>query len=214
MSRTAHDWMCPVSHVASEVLARYAALNMAVDSKAFEAHVRANLEHLGGTPYVPTFAKEHIRAKAGRKRSARGTIVRALSNTMDALEHALALCITARIQQEKPLAALLDLIRYCCRQADESHAAVRQAEVAYTQARRSGGLARQASREPARAECIRLWRDLAPPAGWSSAKEAAGVITPLLKEFILRERISVVAGDHLIRTVRRWILAEESSGGP
>ncbi|MNL62674.1 hypothetical protein D3C87_1867160 [compost metagenome] len=46
-----------------------------------------------------------------------------------------------------------------------------------------------------------------PAEGWKNAGEAARAIYPHVKDFVIRNRLALVPGESLIRTIRGWLRA-------
>lgn len=122
-----------------------------------------------------------------------------------ALETALAYCIAAKAMVTKPTAELLANARMKRRLFDTLLAAEELASEKRREARVRGGKTRQERLRPAREYAFRLFRSMSPDGGWKNTSEAARTIYPHVKEFVIRNRLALVPGDSLIRTIRGWL---------
>lgn len=121
------------------------------------------------------------------------------------LETAVALCTAATAMVPKPTATLVaDIYAHICFFDD-----LAAAENGILQKRHDdrvkGGKARQDRSRPAREYALRLFISMRPPEGWNNVGTAARVIAPHVKQFAMRHRLPVFAGDSTIRTIRGWL---------
>lgn len=118
---------------------------------------------------------------------------------------AVSCSMEALTPEAKPLLNLLLQAMHHCRMFDMKKALLDEATAARRAARVKGGKLRHAANNPARDETARLLLVKRPVSGWPDAITAARAIEEDLKTFILQKRLGIVAGDHLIRTIVRWI---------
>lgn len=121
------------------------------------------------------------------------------------LASAVACCREAKVVAEKSLRGLLLTALEHCQAADAIQAKLDQQIADAHAARVRGGKLRHAANDPARGEAARLLIGQRPNGGWPDPTTAARAILEDLKRFILDQRLSLVTGDYLVKTITGWI---------
>lgn len=129
----------------------------------------------------------------------------AYEQCVHALEHAMAICCAARLQEEKPLRHLLEEARAYCSRFDALEQTAAGALAQYRNARARAAHERHALADPVRERAAHLLSEKRPAAGWRSPTAAARGIVEDLRTFIVAQKHSVATGEHLERTIVRWI---------
>lgn len=140
---------------------------------------------------------------------------RMVSEQLGALETVIACCYAIKLPLPKATNALLSEVNVALARFDSL--AVRQATAKDKRhaAQRKGGLARHEPAQLAVNHAVTTAREMQPTSGWKDEAQAARAIEPRMIEFILAHRLSLVTGDNLRRTLRRWLRAGNFNGpGP
>lgn len=200
-----HTTLFPIEHALVEISRRYELIGNGAIFTSLIEHVR-NKNPIPGSPlvYTPSFALADLNKASdkspcyGRRKAA------ALLEQLAALETAVACCIAAKAPIVKPLGLLLFDALALCQKFDQLRAAADAADRKRRGVCAKAGKLRQANLDPAREYAKELEVKLRPACGWKSDLERARVIASELKKFIIMNRISLVPGGNLHRTVRRW----------
>lgn len=195
------DACFPINACRREIAAGWEFLKTPCSFATFEAHVlRQHPAPDNCHKYLPSFVipDEHAPAWDRYTKAAK-------RDQIAALEAALAYCIAAKAIVTKPTAELLANARMKRRLFDALLAAEELASEKRRDARVKGGTKRQERLRPAREYALRLFRSMSPDGGWKNTSEAARTIYPHVKEFVIRNRLALVPGDSLVRTIRGWL---------
>jgi hypothetical protein len=150
--------------------------------------------------YVPTYSK----VKAGRVLFPRAAAVDRRT-LLDILETALACCIAAKAEVPKSTNILLLRAAANCELFDGLVEELAPKIEKYRKDRAKGGEQRMVNYQPAIDYLLHLAESMRPPTGWKSIAHIARTAEPKMIEFIKAGHSTLVAGDHLRRTLRYWL---------
>ena len=198
----------PISTCRDEIETRWNSLQIDVDFVQLDEHVR-NQKPLPQDcrNYRPTFVIPAMKMSGDRYAKA------AKCARVAVLETALAYCIATKAMVPKSTADLLASACAQCSLFDCLLTAETEAAQKRRQDRVKGGKARQERLRPAREYAFHLFRSSNAKKDWRNAGEAARAIYPQVKDFVIRNRLALVPGESLIRTIRGWLRPAFDSTG-
>lgn len=209
--QTVHHSLSPAHDVEQEVRHRYERLKLSLPFEAFRARTAAVARAINAknTPNFleqlhPRSPKEYADLQQFDFDPKRSKHARRTAELQIELEHALLLCMIAKLPTPKPLQNVLDEARKCCVRHDallDQHA--REDDTAEQRCRR-GGHARHRDHQRLLRLSRRFLRTKAPVGMWRNKAHAAKTIAPYLRELGVRRRFSV---SHSEETWRRNVAA-------
>jgi len=196
------DIFFPINVCRRDIASRWDSLQTGFSFSLLEEHVRNQSPMPSDChTYDPTFTVPVTKARWDRyaKAAKRGQVA--------ALETALAYCIAAKAMVPKSTIDLLTNAHAQCHLFDTLLAAEAKAARKRRDDRAKGGKARHERLRPAKEYAFHLFRSRPPKNGWRNAGEAARAIYPQVKDFVIRNRLALVPGESLIRTICGWLRA-------